>query len=185
VVHALQLARAMRFVIAFLVVLVSACGGGPSGSDHDAGGSAGLDAGGGNADAGGGTVDGGASVLDGSLDDDGGVLPPSDAGPVPCDHTRVDTSAPPESASWRFGGGVGYPDRPPSHGDCVRHVRTRDELEAALESAAAGDVVFVAGDARIDLTGASLCIPGGVTLASDRGLAGSAGGLLSRRAPTA
>src|SRR5690606_16195863 len=117
--------------------------------------------------------------LDGGVTDAGGTPDAGarDAGPVPCDRARVDTSSPPESASWRFGGGVGYPDRPPSHGDCVIWVRTRAELEAALEAASAGDVVFIAGDARIDLTGASLCILGGVTLASDRGLGASAGAL--------
>ena len=115
---------------------------------------------------------------DGGSSADPDAAAPRDAGPVPCDRTRVDTSSPPESASWRFGGGVGYPDRPPSYGDCVTRVRTRAELEAALAAAGEGDVVFIEGDARIDLTGASLCIPGGVTLASDRGLDGSAGALL-------
>lgn len=118
--------------------------------------------------------DGGPTAGDAGMDAGG----ERDAGPIPCDRTRVDTSSPPENASWRFGGGVGYPDRPPSRGECVTTVRTRAELEAALSGASEGDVVFVAGDARIDLTGASLCIPGGVTLASDRGLDGSAGGLL-------
>ena len=109
--------------------------------------------------------------------DEGTPIP--DAGGGPCDHSRVDTSSPPANASWRFGGGVGYPDRPPSAGDCVTVVRTRAELEAALASAGPGDVVWIAGDARIDMTDApSLCIPGGVTLASDRGIGGRPGGLI-------
>ena len=115
--------------------------------------------------------------LDGAIPSDAAPLP--DAGPVACDRSRVDTSAPPEGASWRFGGGVGYPDRPPSVGECVTVVRDRAELEAALGAASAGDVVWIAGDARIDMTGApTLCIPGGVTLASDRGVDGRAGGLI-------
>lgn len=134
------------------------------------------------------STDGGATPIDAGIDGaqivpgddagmDGGSMP-IDAGPIPCERTRVDTSSPPETASWRFGGGVGYPDRPPSRGTCVIDVRTREELEAALAAASAGDVVFIAGHARIDLTGASLCIPAGVTLASDRGESSSAGALL-------
>jgi hypothetical protein len=124
-----------------------------------------------------GTIGPDGAVIDGATPVDGGR--PWDAGPVACDRSRADTSAPPAGASWRFGGGVGYPDRPPSVGDCVTVVRTRAELEAALGGASSGDVVWIAGDARIDMTGApSLCIPGGVTLASDRGIDGRPGGLV-------
>ncbi len=133
-------------------------------------------------------VPGDASGLedrDAAVDFDAGdAAVASDAEPtpdaaVPCDHTRVDTSSPPASASWRYGGGVGYPDRPPATGDCVTEVQTRAELETALAGAAAGEVIVVATDARIDLTDApTLCINAGVTLASDRGVAGRPGGLL-------
>ena len=109
---------------------------------------------------------------------DGGVDAAPDSA-VACDAPRVDTSSPPASASWRFGGGVGYPDRPPSVGDCVTRVDDRASLEAALSSATNGDVVWVESDARIDLTGAPVvCIPAGVTLASDRGIEGRPGGLI-------
>nr|MDQ3037078.1 VCBS repeat-containing protein [Myxococcota bacterium] len=80
--------------------------------------------------------------------------------------------------SWRYGGGVGYPDVVRADGPCTTVVRTRAELEAALAAAEPEHVVYVADEARIDLTGASLCIPAGVILASGRGREGSAGGLL-------
>ncbi len=92
-----------------------------------------------------------------------------DAG-IDCDADRPDLSSAPEDASWRYGGGHGYPDLAhPSCADAV--VSTREELEAALAGAASGDLVYVDDDARIDLTGIEepLCIPGGVTLASGRG----------------
>lgn len=58
-------------------------------------------------------------------------------------------------------------------------VTTRDELMAALANAAAGDTVFVAGGASINLTGYKrIAIPPGVTLASDRGANGAPGALL-------
>lgn len=91
---------------------------------------------------------------------------------------RTDTDAPPQSASWRYGGGHGYPDAVPRVDECMTVVATRAELEAALDTAAAGDIVYVDDDARIDLTGPTLCIPGGVWLVSGRGVNGSAGGLL-------
>ncbi|MFC0529732.1 FG-GAP-like repeat-containing protein [Phytohabitans kaempferiae] len=58
-------------------------------------------------------------------------------------------------------------------------VRTRAELVAALAAATAGDTVFVDGAASINLTGLKrIPIPAGVTLASNRGQSGAAGGLL-------
>ncbi|MFW5920538.1 MAG: hypothetical protein ACOCUS_01765, partial [Polyangiales bacterium] len=136
---------------------------------------------------GGGSSDGSVPDADGSAPPDaprtdGTTLPdavvaatPSDgdtrddAGPEECGVTRGDPSSPPDGASWRYGGGVGYPDMVPSDGPCTTVVRTRAELESALEAAEADEVVYVADDARIDLTGVTLCIPGGVTLASGRG----------------
>ncbi len=60
-------------------------------------------------------------------------------------------------------------------------VSTKAELLTALKSAKAGETVFVKGTAVIDMTGTpSVTIPAGVTLASDRGRAGSAGALLKR-----
>ncbi|WP_276256422.1 hypothetical protein [Halomontanus rarus] len=65
-------------------------------------------------------------------------------------------------------------------------VESADELETALEAAEYGDVVFVPRDAEIDTglrTNTSRGPPGyhvpeGVTLASDRGVDGSPGGLI-------
>ncbi len=75
-----------------------------------------------------------------------------------------------------IGGGEGYADGLKS-GD--RSVRSYGELARALEEAVAGDVVFVPGDAEIDMGGRQgLAIPEAVTLAGDRGADGSAGGLI-------
>jgi len=75
-----------------------------------------------------------------------------------------------------IGGGPGYRDIV-AQGRYT--IRTYEELRQALAKAAAGDVVFVPGDAAIDMGGnARLSIPGRVTLASDRGLDGSPGGML-------
>lgn len=91
---------------------------------------------------------------------------------------RADTSNPPQSASWRYGGGVGYPDAIPRVDECMTVVSTYDELRAALDVAQPGDIVYVADDARIDMTGPTVTIPGGVWLVSGRGIDGSAGGML-------
>lgn len=75
-----------------------------------------------------------------------------------------------------IGGGLGYRNIVESHD---RLVRTREELLCALATAKAGQTVYVADDAEIDLTGfRSIHIPGGITLASGRGRDGSVGGLL-------
>jgi hypothetical protein len=59
------------------------------------------------------------------------------------------------------------------------NVDTKEELLAALAAAGAGDTVFVAGTASINLTGHKrILIPAGVTLRSDRGTNGSLGALL-------
>ena len=58
-------------------------------------------------------------------------------------------------------------------------VDTKDDLLAALVRARAGDVIYVADDAEIDLTGVwDTPIPAGVTLASGRGRYGAPGALL-------
>jgi len=80
-----------------------------------------------------------------------------------------------------IGGGTGY-RRIVTHGD-VR-VSTIDELREALGKAQAGQVIFIPGDAELDCTGLifaedlHLDIPGGVTVASDRGHEGSPGALI-------
>ena len=71
-----------------------------------------------------------------------------------------------------------YP-RTTSQSDATSVVRSRSEFLDALGNASSGDVVFVPGDAQIGLGGAGpIDIPGGVTIASDRSVNGSAGGML-------
>jgi len=80
-----------------------------------------------------------------------------------------------------IGGGEGY-SRAVRRGDF--RAGTAAELIAALAKAAAGQVVYVPDEAKIDLTPLVrekklvLEIPAGVTLASGRGRGGSAGGLI-------
>ncbi|WP_436926420.1 right-handed parallel beta-helix repeat-containing protein [Halosimplex amylolyticum] len=92
--------------------------------------------------------------------------------------TETSTS---DSDPHNLGGGEGYPNTVPrSEADVV--VSTLDELLNAFDSASSGDVVYVAGDATIDassVTGSdTLSVPSGVTLASDRGINGAAGGTI-------
>ena len=89
---------------------------------------------------------------------------------------RPDTDNAGPDDSWRYGGGVGYPDVIDPDWPIVTRVSDLASLEAALEAAQSGDIVWVEGDADIDLSGLTLCIPGGVALASDRG--SGAGGIL-------
>ncbi len=92
---------------------------------------------------------------------------------------RADVFSPPESASWRYGGGAGYPDRVTPDWPIAEIVSTREDLEAALEAAQPSDVIYVADDASIDLTGGSRpCVPEGVWLAGGRGRDGLPGGEL-------
>ena len=74
------------------------------------------------------------------------------------------------------GGGEGYSDIL-TRGDYT--VRALDGLREALAKAKAGQVVFVPGDVELDMgSHKTLAIPGGVTLASTRGLKGSKGALI-------
>lgn len=100
--------------------------------------------------------------------------------PEPCQvPERVDVFNAPVSASWRFGGGTDYPDFVAADPQCMTVVSTAPELIDALAAAQSGDIVYVADDARIDLTDhGDHCIPGGVWLAGGRGINGAAGGLL-------
>ena len=85
------------------------------------------------------------------------------------------------SRGYPLGGGAGYREVVRPTGSPVRHL---DELLDALASARAGDTVYVAGDAVIECTERVyveelvLELPGGVTLASDRGIRGAPGGLI-------
>ncbi len=84
---------------------------------------------------------------------------------------------PPASDGPAIGGGEGYGNAvPESAADVV--ASTKAELNDALLSASSGDVVYVDGDARIDMGDSAFTVPSGVTLASDRGVDGSSGALL-------
>ena len=58
-------------------------------------------------------------------------------------------------------------------------MRSRSDLSDALSSASRGDIVYVPGGESIALGSNSYNVPDGVTLASNRGVNGSAGALLS------
>ena len=76
-----------------------------------------------------------------------------------------------------IGGGQGYENTiSPDEADVV--VSSRSEFNSALSSASSGDVVYVAGDASIDLGSNTYTVPRGVTLASDRGIDNAPGGHL-------
>lgn len=75
-----------------------------------------------------------------------------------------------------LGGGEGYTTVTRPRADIV--AETRRGLENALRDATAGDVVFVDGDASLELGDRVLDVPAGVTLASNRGVGGSPGALL-------
>jgi PKD repeat protein len=81
-----------------------------------------------------------------------------------------------------IGGGAGYSKIITGTETSVKYtVSTKAELLAALRSAKSGETVFVKRTAVIDMTGTpTVTIPAGVTLASDRGLAGSSGALIKR-----
>jgi len=81
------------------------------------------------------------------------------------------------------GGGAGYGDiLTESDADVV--VSTVSELERELSSATSGDVIFVDGDAELDVTNMHVDMAAGVTLASDRGRDGSSGATLYNTAIT-
>jgi PKD repeat protein len=81
-----------------------------------------------------------------------------------------------------IGGGAGYSKIISGTETVVKYtVSTKAELLTALKGAKSGETVFVKGTSAIDLTGTpSVTIPAGVTLASNRGLAGSSGALIKR-----
>jgi hypothetical protein len=77
-----------------------------------------------------------------------------------------------------IGGGPGYTRIIPETDSGVKYVvATKDQLLDSLKNAQPGDVIYVKGDADINLTGTyGVTIPEGVILASDRGRNGSLGG---------
>jgi hypothetical protein len=74
-----------------------------------------------------------------------------------------------------IGGGSGY-THIVSRSSAKYIVDTTSELVSAISSARSGDIIWVEGSANIDMSGRSVSVPGGVTIASDRGLNGSPGG---------
>ncbi len=81
-----------------------------------------------------------------------------------------------------IGGGAGYTPIITEKDPRVKYVvSTKDQLISALQNAQSGEVIFVPGNADIDLTGTwGHVIPAGVTLAGDRGWNGSLGGRIFR-----
>ncbi|MEF8785620.1 MAG: hypothetical protein V5A45_06770 [Haloarculaceae archaeon] len=74
-------------------------------------------------------------------------------------------------------GGDGYDDTVDPSAATVT-ATTVEKLTSALNAASRGDIVYVPGNAELDLGTTTLWIPAGVTLASDRGIDGAPGGLL-------
>jgi len=77
-----------------------------------------------------------------------------------------------------IGGGAGYTNIISQTNPNVKYVvSTKDQLLTALESVKSGEIIYVPETANIDMTGVwGTHIPAGVTLASNRGYNGSAGG---------
>jgi hypothetical protein len=99
--------------------------------------------------------------------------------PVPSQGTY---GAEPNPTGNPVGGGAGYTRIISPADPRVKYVvSTRDQLLTALKNVKPGEVIFVPGTANINLTGTyGTVIPGGVTLASDRGSSGSPGGRIFR-----
>lgn len=96
---------------------------------------------------------------------------------------QADADAEPASAdadpAARSPSGAASYDRVVTRQNATTVVNNASELVVALEAASAGDVVFVPGNATVNLTAtAPVWVPAGVTLASDRGANGSEGALL-------
>jgi hypothetical protein len=78
-----------------------------------------------------------------------------------------------------IGGGAGYSDIIPRDDPGVTYIASdRTTFLTAVQKAQAGDVIYIEESATIDLTGiySGVTIPGGVTIASNRGYDGSTGG---------
>jgi len=96
--------------------------------------------------------------------------------PVPTPSSEYGADANPTGNP--IGGGDGYTDIISRDDPRVKFiVDTRDELLSALQSARSGDVIYVEGNANIDMSGyVDIYVPAGVTIASNRGENGAAGG---------
>lgn len=95
--------------------------------------------------------------------------PPSDGG---------NGGTEPPEGSVPLGGGPGY-EHAVTESDATTVVTTRSAFEDALNTANAGDVIFIPGSEVIDLGSTDYTLPDGVTIASDRGVDGSPGALIS------
>jgi len=91
------------------------------------------------------------------------------------DSTNTTDSTSDTTSGSAIGGGSEY-DGLVQPSEANYTVSTESELLNALGSAGSGDVVYVDGSAEIDLGGTDITVPSGVTLASDRGVGGAAGG---------
>ncbi|MGM0398287.1 MAG: hypothetical protein ACQEQY_04770, partial [Halobacteriota archaeon] len=85
--------------------------------------------------------------------------------------------SPSASEDGPVGGGKGYDDLV-RRADADVVVSTKSELEAALSDASSGDIVYLAGNASIDMGTTDIVVPSGVTLASNRGVRDAPGGHL-------
>ncbi|MCP1716093.1 hypothetical protein J2T58_001968 [Methanocalculus alkaliphilus] len=83
-----------------------------------------------------------------------------------------------------IGGGIGYNDIiQPNDPRVIAIIHDKAGLLAALNQAKPGDIVYVDGNAHIDLSGTfDIRIPGGVTIASNRGENGAPGGRIYQNA---
>jgi hypothetical protein len=86
------------------------------------------------------------------------------------------------TTGYYIGGGEGYNDILTGGSDVVT---SKAELLTALLTATSGDIIYVTEGTTIDMTGTPPTgIPAGVTLASNRGSAGSLGALIKKTAST-
>lgn len=78
------------------------------------------------------------------------------------------------------GGGAGY-SAGPKPADARFQVGTLDELITSLKQAQSGDLIWIKPESTIDFTGKRLEVPPKVVVASDRGLNGSLGSMLTTK----
>ena len=116
-----------------------------------------------------------AGIVLGALALGGAVVAPSLSGERSGDVEARHYGAEVNPTGSPIGGGPGYA----RHVAARRPVTSASGLARALDRARAGDVVYVADGAALDLTAlGTVRIPAGVTLASGRGRRGSPGALL-------